>query len=189
MACRVFRRGPLIYLAGDVNGRRAILHEAADEGRIAGYNAVRNSQECFAGRVPLAITFCEPNIAVIGQSFGDLKASNETFITGKASFEGQGRSIVKMMETGLLHIYAEPETGKLLGAELFAPDGEHLAHLLAWAIGAGWTAAKTLSMPFYHPVIEEGMRTALRGIQKQVSVGKSPIELFRCINPPAGSFA
>ena len=181
--------GTTIYIAGDVNGQRAILHEASDEGRIAGYNAVRASKECFSRRVPLAITFCEPNIAVIGRSFADLTKSKKTFVTGKVSFEGQGRSIVKLMEAGLMHIYAEPESGNLLGAELFAPDGEHMAHLLSWAIGAGWTAAKTLSMPFYHPVVEEGMRTALRAVQKQVNKDQNQIELFRCTDPPAGTLA
>ena len=41
-------------------------------------------------------------------------------------------------------------------------DAEQLAHLLAWAIQANFTVAQALQMPFYHPVLEEGLRTALR---------------------------
>ena len=52
--------------------------------------------------------------------------------------------------------------GTLLGAEMFGPSVEHTAHLLAWAIGSRLTVTEALRMPFYHPVVEEGIRTALR---------------------------
>jgi dihydrolipoamide dehydrogenase len=52
--------------------------------------------------------------------------------------------------------------GRLLGCEMMGPDVEHLAHLLAWAMQSGMTVQRALEMPFYHPVVEEGLRTALR---------------------------
>jgi dihydrolipoamide dehydrogenase len=63
---------------------------------------------------------------------------------------------------GLLHLYADRKSGRILGAEMAGPDAEHLAHLLAWAIQCELTVAQALHMPFYHPVVEEGLRTALR---------------------------
>ena len=63
---------------------------------------------------------------------------------------------------GLLRLYADKESGRLLGAEMCAPAPEHLAHLLALAIGQELTVLDMLRMPFYHPVNEEGLRTALR---------------------------
>ncbi|MEO0405570.1 MAG: dihydrolipoyl dehydrogenase, partial [Bacteroidota bacterium] len=103
--------------------------------------------------------------------------------TGQVSFEGQGRSIVKLKEKGVLHIYANKSDGIILGAELMAPDGEHLAHLIAWAMSLDLTVQEALKMPFYHPVIEEGLRTALRNAAEQVEV-KAESELFRCEDPP-----
>ena len=50
------------------------------------------------------------------------------------------------------------------GAEMFGPGMEHLAHLLAWAVQSRMTVEQALSMPFYHPVLEEGLRTALRDL-------------------------
>jgi len=63
---------------------------------------------------------------------------------------------------GLLRVYARRHDGRVLGAEMIGPDAEHLAHLLAWGIQSGMTVARMLEMPFYHPVVEEGLRTALR---------------------------
>ncbi|MNC96107.1 dihydrolipoamide dehydrogenase [compost metagenome] len=48
------------------------------------------------------------------------------------------------------------------------PDAEHIGHLLAWALQAGMTVAQMLEMPFYHPVVEEGLRTALRDLQSKI---------------------
>jgi dihydrolipoamide dehydrogenase len=45
---------------------------------------------------------------------------------------------------------------------------EHLGHLLAWAVQQQMTAQGALSMPFYHPVLEEGIRTALRHLASEL---------------------
>jgi dihydrolipoamide dehydrogenase len=174
---------PHIFLPGDVNSDRPILHEAADEGVIAGHNAISQQETCFQRRVPLGIVFCEPNIATVGQSYAQLTQDQEDFVVGEVSFEGQGRSIVKLKEQGLLHVYVRKSDSKILGAELQAPDGEHLAHLLAWAISLGLTVKEALRLPFYHPVVEEGLRTALRDASRKID-GEGTKELFRCSDPP-----
>ena len=51
---------------------------------------------------------------------------------------------------------------------MVGPDAEHIAHLLAWALQAGMTVAQMLEMPFYHPVVEEGLRTALRDLDAKL---------------------
>ena len=175
------------YIAGDVDGTRPLLHEAADEGWIAGYNAVRPADTCFARRVPLSITFSEPNIALVGESWRSLQARGADFVSGAICFEGYGRAIIRLEEVGLGHIYVERTSGKLLGAEFFVPAGEHLAHLLAWAMAAGQTVDEALALPFYHPVFEEGLKSALRDARSQCDLAARPLELFRCgeaaVNP------
>jgi dihydrolipoamide dehydrogenase len=56
-----------------------------------------------------------------------------------------------------------------LGAEIAGPRAEHLGHLLAWAHQAEMTIDHMLAMPFYHPVIEEGLRTALRDARSKLT--------------------
>ena len=180
-------KGTRIFMAGDSTGDRAILHEAADEGRIAGYNSVREEIQCFRRREFLAVTFSDPNIAIIGKSYRQLKEENIDFATGSVSFEGQGRAIVMLKEKGLLKVYGDKATGKLLGAELIAPSGEHLAHLLSWAINLNLSAHEVLSLPFYHPVIEEGLRTAIRDLSRHLEQKAPALETLRCQDAPAGT--
>lgn len=170
-----------IFLAGDVNGQKPILHEAADDGTIAGYNTTASTISCFKKRTPLAITFSSPDIAIAGLSHKELTALGIKFVTGKASWEKLGRArMILGKAAGIARIYADKKDGRLLGAELMAPAGEHMAHLLSWAVGAGLTAAQALTMPFYHPVPEEALRSALGQILKQIDDPAPDFRLDLC---------
>ena len=164
-----------IFIAGDANADRPILHEANDEGYLAGQNAAA-WPDVFrkARREPMGIVFCDPQIAFAGQRHAQLVADGVDFATGEVSFENQGRARVMLVNDGKLHVYGERQSGLLLGAEMIGPQNEHLAHLLAWAMQQRMTVAKVLEMPFYHPVIEEGLRTALRHLLAQLGMAPEP---------------
>ena len=81
---------------------------------------------------------------------------------------------------GALHLYADRNSGRLLGAEMIGPAAEHLGHLLAWSIQRGDSVQQMLDCPFYHPVIEEGLRTALRVLKRALHMGPPPVE--RCLD-------
>ncbi len=175
-----------VFIAGDANGERPILHEAADEGHLAGNNAI-SFPAVFkhTRRTPLGIMFTEPQVAFAGKLHAQLVAEGAEFAVGAVSFEDQGRSRVMLVNQGLLRVYGESGTGLLLGAEMIGPQNEHLAHLLAWAIQARMTVPQVLDMPFYHPVIEEGLRTALRLLQ--AALGMGPLPPLRCIDCGPGA--
>jgi dihydrolipoamide dehydrogenase len=161
-----------IFIAGDSANEFPLLHEAADEGRIAGDNAAR-FPDVVPGlrRAPLAVVFTDPQIAIVGRGYASLTPG--TFAVGEVSFEDQGRSRVMLKNRGHLRVYAERGTGKFLGAEMAGPSAEHIGHLLAWALQNAMTVERMLEMPFYHPVVEEGLRTALRDLHKQLQETQS----------------
>jgi dihydrolipoamide dehydrogenase len=167
-----------IFIAGDSNGDVPLLHEAADEGGIAGENAYR-FPDVTAGRrrTPITVVFTEPQMAVVGSGYNELKKKEGLcFVTGRVSFENQGRSRVMLRNKGLLHIYAEYGTGVFLGAEMFGPRAEHIGQLLAWAHQMNMTVPCMIEMPFYHPVVEEGLRTALRDANEKLHMGRALAE-------------
>ncbi|MBY4948572.1 dihydrolipoyl dehydrogenase [Cupriavidus respiraculi] len=157
-----------IFIAGDANDVLPLLHEAADEGKTAGENAAAYPDiKPVPRRASLGVVFSDPQLAMVGQRHADLVP--ESFVTGEVSFEDQGRSRVMLKNTGLMHVYADKATGRFLGAEWMGPRAENIAHLLAWSYQQNLTIAQMLAMPFYHPVVEEGLRTALRDAQAKLS--------------------
>ena len=176
-----------IFIAGDASSDIPLLHEAADQGRIAGGNAghypdVRTGLR----RTPLAVVFTEPQVASVGLNLEQIRQRFQSgYAVGQVSFEDQGRSRVMLRNKGLLKVYGQPGSGFFLGAEMFGPAAEHIGHLLAWAAQKSMTVSEMLDMPFYHPVIEEGVRTALRDLNHKLQIGPAPIE--RCMDCGPGS--
>lgn len=161
-----------IFIAGDANGDRPVLHEAAHEGTIAGKNAARfPDTERFTRHVPLAITFTRPEAAVIGR-VADPEEDDVT--SAEAHFDDQGRARVEARSGGLCRIYARRSDGRLTGASLCTPDGSHLAHLIAWAIEAEMTIADVLDRPLYHPTLEEGLKPAFRALCAETGTRSDP---------------
>lgn len=126
-------------------------------------------------RAPLAVVFSDLQLATVGALLAELEADD--IVIGEVSFEDQGRARVMLRNQGLLRVYARRHDGRVLGTELIGPDAEHLAHLLAWGIQAGMTVARMLEMPFYHPVVEEGLRMALRDAAARMEAVVSPQRL------------
>ena len=175
-----------IFIAGDAADERPLLHEAADEGRIAGDNAGRwPDLRVRPRRAPLAVVFSDPQIMLAGASHAELLAAGTRFATGQVSFDDQGRSRVIGRNQGALHVYGEQGSGRFLGAEMLGPAAEHLGHLLAWSAQRGDTVQQMLDSPFYHPVIEEGLRSALRHLQRELRMGPVPVE--RCLDCGPGA--
>ncbi len=162
---------PNIFIAGDASNQLPLLHEASDQGKIAGDNAGRYPNlEQGLRRSTIGVVFTTPQIASIGLKYTQVSAkySEDQFVIGEVSFKNQGRSRVMLVNKGHMRVYAEQGTGLFLGAEIFGPAAEHLAHLLAWAHQMKMTIPQMLDMPFYHPVIEEGLRTALRDVNAKL---------------------
>lgn len=175
-----------IYIAGDANGFAPILHEAVDEGHIAGYNAIHPGAHCFERRVPLFITFTEPNIAAVGQSYQEVKDGD--IVIGEYDFSNQSRARMSDTNQGLLRLYVNRDDGLLLGSELAAPAGEHLAHLLAMAIHRKMTVFDLLQLPYYHPSVEEGLQSALKDANRKTSSTHEDVELLLCRSTPQVNF-
>lgn len=162
-----------IFIAGDVNGDRPLLHEAADEGRIAGYNVIKPKKK-FQRKVPLSIVFTNPNIAFIGKDYKEIK-DDDSVVIGSFNFAKQSRAMLMNTNAGIARLYVQKSDGKLLGAQIAAPHGEHLAYHLAWAIQQELTVHDMLELPFYHPTVEEGLYMLLLDCMKKIDGEKEGI--------------
>ena len=165
--------GSNVFLAGDATGERALLHEAADEGRIAGFNAAHPTDvRAHHRRIPLSVVFSDPQIGLVGRTHRELDPGG--IAIGSVDYGDQGRARVMDRAAGIVHVYADRSDGRLLGAEMLGPRVEHTAHLLAWAAQQSLSVDRILELPFYHPVVEEGIRTALRDAARKLQLVAPP---------------
>ena len=175
-----------IFIAGDATNHLLLLHEASDEGQAAGYNAAHFPEvRHFKKSTPLGIVFSDPQIMMVGQSHAELQSKGVDFAVGEVNWRGQGRSRVMLVNRGLLRVYGEKGSGRFLGAEMVGPRAEHIGHLLAWAHQSHLTVSEMLERPYYHPVVEEGVRSALRILNHDLGMGPKPPP--RCLDCGPGA--
>ena len=159
-----------IFIAGDAHTKTPLQHEASHEGKLLvqsclNLNAIKSVKTLTA----LGIVFCEPQMASVGQNHKQLTDAKVEFITGKVDYSKQGRALTMAKNQGAAEIYVAKKDGTVLGAEFFCPAAEHFAHTFAWLIGEKLTVDNILAKPFYHPTLEEGLRTALRHARRQLN--------------------
>ena len=158
-----------IFIIGDAYTQTPVQHEAAVEGRLVVESCLNFPKlKDLKTLTPLSIVFSSPEMAIAGQSYKQLIDENVEFITGYASYERQGRALVLGKDHGAAEVYVDANTRQLLGAELLVESAEHMGHLLAWIISEKLTVDQILEKPFYHPTLEEGLRSALKHARRQL---------------------
>ena len=155
-----------VFIVGDSNGQRALMHEAADEGAMAGYNAVQSKTVAFKRKTSIGIAFTNPDVVSVGARFDQLNPDD--ILIGSANTQSNGRSQVLSDHEGVLRLYADKTTGTLLGASMLGMRAEHVAQFLAMAIQREETVHSLLQIPFYHPVVEETVQSALQDIARHI---------------------
>lgn len=163
-----------IFVAGDAASDRPLQHEAADEGAIAAHeaSALIDGARCepAARRVPLSIVFTDPDLCQVGLRFDEVDARDAVVAT--ATGEGNGRSTLAGEPGNVVRLYVARRDRIVLGASVFATDGEHLAHLIALAVGRRIRVDDLLAMPFYHPTLEELLEAALEDAVRRLDEGR-----------------
>ena len=158
-----------IFIIGDAYTQTPVQHEAAVEGKLVVESCLNFPKlKDLKTLTPLSIVFSSPEMAIAGQSYKQLIDENVEFITGYASYERQGRALVLGKNHGAAEVYVDANTRQLLGAELLVESAEHMGHLLAWIISEKLTVDQILEKPFYHPTLEEGLRSALKHARRQL---------------------
>ncbi len=153
-----------IFMAGDADHNRPVLHQASREGRIAGTNAARFPD--VEGEPPdtsLSIVFTDPDMASIGQP---LSALGGTTIIGGGDLSA-GRGLIEARPGGMIRLYAGREDKIIVGGEMVGPAVEHLAHCVAVLVQQTMTADAALALPFYHPTYEERLKNGVRDLLRQ----------------------
>jgi dihydrolipoamide dehydrogenase len=96
-----------IFVAGDADAQRPVLHEASSEGAISGRNAasfpnVRKSKRA----VPLSIMFTDPPLAMVGANKSDAMVVGSAFLRRSGSSQGgspQRRPCAHICRLGYRH--------------------------------------------------------------------------------------
>lgn len=154
-----------IYAAGDVCCPDAIVHIAVAQGELVARHAfARKTAKRPDPGLHLAITFTDPPVATLGRSEEDLRKEGIPHLSACHPFDDHGKAMLMGATTGNVKILAEPERGRILGAEIVGLQADSLIHCLTGPMAMKATVHDLLKAPWYHPTLAEILTYPLESI-------------------------
>lgn len=153
---------PHVYAIGDLVGGVMLAHVASAEGIIAVEHIAGRSVEMNYKAIPSAI-FTHPEIATVGYTEQELKASGKIYRSSKFPFSANGKAQVLGESIGLVKILADHE-GVIVGASIMGPQASSLISELVLAVEKGLRAEDIARTVHAHPTLSEAVMEAAQGI-------------------------
>ena len=150
---------PHIYAIGDVNNLCQLAHAATAQGevvaeRIMGQNSFYNND-----LIPSAI-YTWPEAANVGLSVADARDKGFVAVVKKSFLLANGRALAQGDGEGFAQLVEDTKTGKILGAQIVAPNAGEIIHIILLAIKSGLTVKDLENTVFAHPTISEIIKEA-----------------------------
>ena len=126
---------PHIYAGGDCSGPVEIVHVAIQQGELAVRHAAGVKKiKSIDWSLLLNVVFTDPQLATIGRLERELDAAGTPYLVASYPFNDHGKSILMDANYGYVKVIAEPERGRILGAEIVGKDAGELIHLFVVVI-------------------------------------------------------
>ena len=146
---------PGIYAIGDVTGGIQLAHMASAEGLNA--VAVIAGKEELPVRTDVvpACVFTDPEIASVGLSADEAKKAGIAVKSIKYVTGANGKSVLTGQERGFIRILTDPESGKILGAQMMCARASDMIGEFSSAIVNGLTVDQISMAIRPHPTFNE----------------------------------
>ena len=150
-----------LYAIGDIAGPPWLAHKATHEGvvcieKIAG----QNPHEFETSNIP-GCTYCMPQVASVGLTEENAKATGKKIKIGRFPYIGNGKAIALGEPEGLVKTIFDASTGELLGAHLVGAEVTELIQGFVIARQAELTEAELMETIFPHPTLSEMMHESV----------------------------
>ncbi|MBI3885040.1 MAG: NAD(P)/FAD-dependent oxidoreductase [Opitutae bacterium] len=160
---------PHIYAAGDCSGPADIVHIAIAQAELA-------TRHAFEGKglkpvdygLLLSVVFTDPQLATVGALRRDLDEQGVKYLEASYPFDDHGKSILMEAKSGYVKVLAEPQRGRILGAEIVGKDAGELIHCFSVALALRATVRDLLRAPWYHPTLAEIITYPLEDIAEKL---------------------
>jgi dihydrolipoamide dehydrogenase len=157
---------PGVWAVGDVVRGPMLAHKAEEEGvavaeRIAGH----------AGHVDLAtipsVVYTHPEIAWVGQTEAQLKASGRAYRSGSFPFAANGRARAAGDTTGFVKMLADATTDEILGVHIIGPNASELIAEAVVAMAFRASSEDIARICHAHPTLSEATREAALAVDRR----------------------
>ena len=148
-----------VYAIGDVAGGKLLAHKAEDEGMIAAEVIAGKKVHMHYAAIP-GVVYTWPEIAAVGLTEGEIKASGRAYTVGKFPFSANGRARCLGETTGFVKIIADATTDELLGCHILGANAGDLIQEIVLAVEYKGSSEDIAITTHAHPTLGETVKEA-----------------------------
>lgn len=145
---------PHIFAIGDIASAPMLAHKAMHEAKVAAEVAA-GQKSAFDARVIPSVAYTDPEIAWVGLTETQAKASGIAFKRSAFPWVANGRSLSLGREEGFTKLLFDPQTHRVLGGGIVGTNAGDLISEVALAIETGADAADIGLTIHPHPTLSE----------------------------------
>ena len=155
-----------IYAIGDVIAGPMLAHKAEEEG-VAVAEILAGQAGHVNYEVIPNVVYTSPEIASVGKTEEELKASGIAYNVGKFPFTANARARANLATEGFVKILADAKTDRVLGVHIIGPDAETMIAEAALAMEFGASSEDIARTCHAHPTLSEAMKEAALAVAKR----------------------
>jgi dihydrolipoamide dehydrogenase len=157
-----------IFAIGDVVGQPMLAHKAVHEAKVAAEVAAgRNS--VFDARVIPSVAYTDPEVAWVGMTEIEAKATSVKYGKGVFPWAASGRSLSLGRDEGITKVLFDEEHERIIGCGIVGPSAGDLIAEAALAIEMGADAADIGLTIHPHPTLSETIGMAAEAFEGTIT--------------------
>ncbi|MGQ3676706.1 dihydrolipoyl dehydrogenase [Xanthobacter sp. TB0139] len=157
---------PGIYAIGDVIAGPMLAHKAEDEGVALAELLAGKAGHVNYDVIP-GVVYTFPEVASVGKTEDEVKASGVAYKVGKFPFTANGRTKVNNTTDGFVKVIADAATDKVLGAHIIGPEAGEMIHECAVLMEFGGSSEDLARTCHAHPTRSEAVKEAAMAVEKR----------------------
>ncbi|CAD7042607.1 dihydrolipoyl dehydrogenase [Pseudorhizobium endolithicum] len=146
-----------IYAIGDVVKGPMLAHKAEDEG-VALAEILAGQHGHVNYDVIPGVVYTQPEVASVGKTEEELKASGVAYKVGKFPFTANGRARAMQVTDGFVKILADKETDRVLGGHIVGFGAGEMIHEIAVLMEFGGSSEDLGRTCHAHPTMSEAVK-------------------------------
>ena len=150
---------PHLYAIGDIVAGPGLAHKASREGKVAA-EVISGRAAAFDNVAIPAVVFTDPEVAWVGPTEAEARASGRKIRVGKFPMSALGRARTIGRTDGLAKVIVDDESGLVIGVGLAGPHASDMIATAALALEMGAVAEDLTSTIFPHPTFSEAIMEA-----------------------------
>ncbi len=156
-----------IYAAGDCTSLPQFVYVAAAAGTRAAINMTGGAAALDLSAMP-AVVFTDPQVATVGLTEAQAKAQGIAADSRTLPLENVPRALANFETRGFIKLVAEKDSGRLLGAQILAPEAGEIIQSAALALRARMTVQDLANQLFPYLTMVEGLKLCAQTFTKDV---------------------